>query len=397
VLSVNQNLLRYPLSVLLLCSLIGCQSYHSAIESFEGDIPENEVRALWIVRDEMKTRESIRSVVQFMKDCNLNTAIVQVRGRGDAFYDSQIAPRAAGVESGLDPLAEFIRLARPHGIEVHAWVNVFLVADSSSFENPLPGHLIQTRPEWFLKDKVQRSMLSYSARERKSARVEGAFLDPALPEVREYNIRVAAEIIKKYDIDGLHLDYIRYPWSRADTVYDFGTQSAIEHGETGLLFGPGVDDLRRRNVTEMVRMYSELIEEMKPGLILSAAVWPSRSKIEQNIFQDFPRWVEDGLVDYAFLMAYYRSIELFDSRLKDFYDPELNGRYVIGLGVFTAPEADVIDHQLRAARAIGSAGVCFFEAAWFLKRLSQNGPGEADKYALKKRFQELRQPGFTKN
>lgn len=111
-----------------------------------------------------------------MKRNGFNVAIVQIRGRGDAVYSSRLINPAPGIEPGLDPLQEFIELATPEGIEVHAWVNVFLAADHHTLRRNDPEHLINTRRDCFLKDRQGRSMLDYTRNDLKEANVEGAFL-----------------------------------------------------------------------------------------------------------------------------------------------------------------------------------------------------------------------------
>ena len=365
------TLLHYSrLPVLFFTTLIlhGCANYQDALQNYDDRVPENEIRALWVVRTEIKTRDSITAVIDAMKANGLNVAIVQVRGRGDAYYHSALVSPAHGIEEGLDPLAEFIRQARKADIEVHAWINVFLAADASTFLENHSRHLINTRKDWFLRDAKNRSMLDYGRRDYKLANVEGAFLDPANAEVRAYNLKIVRELLDHYEVDGLHLDYIRYPWSRSNTDYNFGVNSALQFADQNhrAIEEARLNEIRRNNVSSMVREIRKLARERYPGLILSAAVWPSQSKIQNHIFQDFPRWLKEDWIDYAYLMAYYDKIELHDSRMEEFFDPTINKRLVIGIGVFRSPSPRVTGHQLRSARAIQAAGVCYFDASWFL-------------------------------
>lgn len=379
---------------LSLLILLNCTSYQRSLYLYGDAEPDQEIRALWIVRDQIKSRESIRQVIRAMQANGLNTAVVQVRGRGDAFYNSSFVPRADGLEPGLDPLKEFLSLARPAGIQVHAWVNVFLAADTKTIAWNHPAHLIKNRPEWFLKDRKGKSMLDYDGKERKAANVEGAFLDPARPDVRAYNVRVVRELLQNYEFDGLHLDYIRYPWSRSDSQYDFGVFPALSEGS--MLTREEQDTLdqqRRDNVTAMVREIREAIVDSRPGIILSAAVWPSDSKIRKHVFQDFPAWIKEGLIDYAFLMAYYNRIDIHDSRMEQFFDPEINKRLVIGIGVFLNPSTEVMEHQLRSSRAISAAGICFFEATHFMDPMLDS----KEKPFTQKAFRKQVEPGMTTN
>src|SRR5205814_2831063 len=94
--------------------------------------PRNEVRALWVVRTSLTSAESITELVRRAKEADFTDLIVQVRGRGDAYYTSRWEPRAAelaGTGKDFDPLALVIEQAHAAGIRVHAWINTFLIAD----------------------------------------------------------------------------------------------------------------------------------------------------------------------------------------------------------------------------------------------------------------------------
>lgn len=366
--------------------------YRSALESYQPSVPLREVRALWIVRDSLKTRQSIQAVLESMRRNNFNTALVQVRGRGDAYYRSDIVPPASGIEPGLDPLSEFIRLARLQGITVHAWVNVFLGADSGTWRTAPRSHIIYTHRDWFLKDKTGRSMLTYLPFELRAAEAEGAFLDPAQKAVREYNVQVISELLKRYPVAGLHLDYIRYPFSRNGTNRDFGLDTAKKAAGLASADADTMRTLRMQYVTQMVAEIRAEMRKSFPDRILSAAVWPNRVKVEEHVFQAWPEWLHKNLLDYAFLMAYYDNSETYDSRIEQFFDPAINSRMIIGVGIYRNPKPEVTLHQLRSARAMGAAGVCYFQANWFLSKDSQT---KEKRYLLPAIFQAWIDPGLV--
>lgn len=394
---LRSTALRAGIAVVFVCLPIGYfgdQGWKDKSPVFaEGGTPGKEVRALWIVRTSIKDTKSIQSVIDFMRRHHFNTAIVQVRGRGDAYYRSEFVPAASGLEAGLDPLAEFLRLARPAGISVHAWVNCFLAADSETMRSAPPQHLIHTKKDWFLKDRTGRSMIAFVPGEFRRANIEGAFLDPSNPEVRAYNIKVIREILDRYKVDGIHLDYIRYPASIAGSVYDFGSPvpARVPGQKPNLEQEVLSRNIRTSHVTQMVAEVRTVLREKYRGVILSAAVWPNRQKITENIFQNWPDWLRGGLLDYAFLMAYYSTKELYDTRMGDFRDPALQKRMVIGIGVYSSPKPEVTAYQFHNARAIGAAGVCYFDAGYFLKRETamKNLPG-----TLRLPFQEWREHGL---
>ena len=154
-----------------------------------------------------------------------NALIVQVRGRGDAYYNSRHEPRPpllAKQPASFDPLKLLLERAHRAGVKVHAWVNVNLVSDA---EPPSARkHIVHLHPEWLMvprplaeelgrmnpRDPRYLRRLSEYARAR-SDRVEGLFLSPIHKGAVDHATRVIADIVSRYDVDGIHLDYIRFP------------------------------------------------------------------------------------------------------------------------------------------------------------------------------------------
>ena len=157
----------------------------------------------------------------------MNTLFVQVRGRGDAFYRSELAPRSPLLERqprDFDPLRRLLERARLRGLSVHAWVNVLLTAH---FGQPLPrGHVLEKHPEWAMVPKSvstaglvaagARRLELIAAAGRSEGDVEGYYLSPSIPAVADHLERVVRELVRAYTVDGLHLDFIRYPGQSFD-------------------------------------------------------------------------------------------------------------------------------------------------------------------------------------
>lgn len=369
--------------------------YQAALKEYKPAQPLKEVRALWITRTSIQNAKSIQTVIDSMRRNNLNTAMVQVRGRGESYYKSDFVPRAHGLEPGLDPLAEFLRLARQSGISVHAWVNVFLAADRETIRSASREHLIYVHTDWFLRDRNGRSMLELSRAELVRADVEGAFLDPSREAVRQYNVRVIGEILERYAVDGIHLDYIRYPSSQSGTIYDFGVPPSNPKTQKDFVYEMQVMQRSRWDfVTQMVAEIRSEVRRKRPQAILSAAVWPNKQKIEQRVFQMWPDWLRRGLIDYAFLMSYYDTIQRFDERLDPFYDPRINSRMILGVGLYRNPPPAVTLHQLKTSRAIGAAGICYFQANWFQ---GKDAPVREKNHQFPQMFATWSEPGLTAN
>src|SRR6266568_7164699 len=187
--------------------------------------PAKEIRALWVVRNTLTTPEKIHKMIESAAAAGFNTLIVQVRGRGDAYYQSRWEPRAIELKdqpADFDPFALTISEAHQRGMKVHAWLNTSLLANLDALPDD-PKHVYNAHPEWLAVPKpVAADLYSMSPRdERYRARIvewskanrgelEGVYTGPANPKVREHIYRVWMDILKKYPVDGMHFDYVRF-------------------------------------------------------------------------------------------------------------------------------------------------------------------------------------------
>ncbi|MDQ3070189.1 MAG: family 10 glycosylhydrolase, partial [Acidobacteriota bacterium] len=183
-----------------------------------------EVRGLWVLRATLASPETVSRMVTSASQAGINTLFVQVRARGDAYYASEIEPRGsllAGQPAPFDPLAQVLREAHAKGMAVHAWVNVGLVADATHVPAPA-RHIVRAHPEWLMvprelastrrapRDPAFVPALAAWTR-RNIARVEGLYASPITSGARAYAAGIARDLSRRYALDGLHLDYVRYP------------------------------------------------------------------------------------------------------------------------------------------------------------------------------------------
>ena len=266
---------------------------------------EPDFRGLWVHnwKPGLLNPAEVESTVKWAKECNFNVIIAQVRKAGDAYYDSAYEPRADNITgpSDFDSLNCVITHARANGLGVYAWVNVFRVL-TPNIDVP-PNHVTVIHPEWLSKDV-----------NGKTNSPDGTYLDPGVPEVREYIVMLIRDILSKYNVDGIMLDYIRYPgknWGynkKAVAIFN------SEYGRTGVPEpdDPAWCDWRRKQVTETVRAIYNAIAQQKPYVGLSAATvtwgkcpWDFReSSAYSKVFQDWRSWMQEGILDANMLMNY---------------------------------------------------------------------------------------------
>lgn len=374
--------------------------YQKDLFSYEQkpSISKDEVRAVWIVRSWIKSKENIDKMIAYMEEYNLNTAIVQVRGLGDVLYKSKMEPIADEIEEDLqDPLAYFIKQAEGKNIKIQAWINVYMISKPDFWETftKKDKHLVSKKPNWILKDQSGQSMLSYKTEQLEGDWMDGAYLNPAIPEVRKYLVDLSKEVLKSYPrLEGLHLDFIRYPYARSDKNIFFGMDDHHIQPIANAL-GFSAEDVRREaylpavkaymssRITHTVKEIKEMMEKSFKNKILTAAVWANKEKVYNNVFQDWPLWLEKNYLDQAYMMIYVTDLKYHHMRMEEFYNKTYNSKLVIGMGLYRMPKPKVIKEQLNSSRAVGAAGFCLFSSAWFL----EDGLEEREsKYHLKKLF-----------
>ena len=352
-----------------------------------------EVRALWVQRGTLASPASVISAVDMAKDGGFNTLIVQVRGRGDAFYMSRYEPRSpvlARQPVSFDPLELIVQRAHRAGLKVHAWVNVNLVSDA---EPPAARkHIVYLHPEWLMvprplaedlgrmnpRDRRYVQRLSEYAKAR-SDRVEGMFLSPIHNGAVEHAAKVIGDIVSRYDVDGIHLDYIRFPNDEfdysAESLDEFRSEitSRITRAERSEyaarargrplfyteMFPQRWQEFRRARLTALVTRIRSVVKARRPRAMVTAAVFPDAHDATNHRFQNWAAWLAAGLLDAICPMAYTTDATLFRSQIAGV--EQLAGHRPVwaGIGAYQlSPHAAV--ENIRAARQLGAEGIVLF-------------------------------------
>jgi uncharacterized lipoprotein YddW (UPF0748 family) len=336
--------------------------------------PSPEVRGLWVVRTALVSPQSVDHAVDDAARAGFNTLFVQVRGRGDAFYASRVSPRAAqlsGQPRSFDPLARLLERARTRGLAVHAWVNVLLTA---GFGQPLPpDHPVARHPEWLMVPKSAAARALHAPRvslraiveSASSDAVEGFYLSPSAPGVGDHLAAMVDELVRNYPVDGLHLDFIRYPAPDFDYSRAALTRFAARGPHGALLQGPERDPAgwlryRQDTVTNLTARLARTARAARPGLVVSAAVVPEEALAKEHRFQDWPAWLAMGLVDAVCPMAYTPEADIFRQQVLDARARVGRDASVwVGVGAYRLTTGETIE-RIRTARASGASGVVVF-------------------------------------
>jgi uncharacterized lipoprotein YddW (UPF0748 family) len=342
----------------------------------------HEVRALWITRFDWTTYHhtvtttDIDTIVNNVASANFNLILFQIRGTADAYYSSTLEPWAArltgevtktlGQSPGFDPLAYMIDRAHAKGIQVHAYMNVYptwLCGYGAPPSNTTPKHLFWTLSysttwsAWRMYDNTYTPM---------NLNTCGSYLSatPALSLTRNHIVSVTFDLATRYDIDGLHLDNVRYAGSNYS--YDPFTQQAFTDALTispTLVFTSWLPNFQRDQVTNLVaQIYSATVSQ-KQSLWISAAVWPNYTTGYNSYFQDSKGWLANGHLDASMPMLYssdvITNLAAWTNRAQDFVN-DAHGRFVIpGLSADYANFNDIVD-RITAARSMNAAGIVLF-------------------------------------
>ena len=339
-----------------------------------------ETRCLWIVRESMYTEEMIDSALVYAYQSGYDIVFIQVRGRGYAFYDSEIVPKHPGIAPDFDPLEYAVILGHALGIEVHAWMNSYILWSSKQPPSD-PRHLYHTHKEWTeanIHGKMD-SQIKLSAPQ--SPQWEGIYLSPTHPDVNSYLLSVNSEIIENYKIDGIHLDYIRfqdevYGYNREgmaafENIYNINPRDIVR-GIISTRFGwskefvdsmyVAWDQFRLDAVTELVNNIYEKIQESSQNISLSAAVKPNLVEARFRWYQDWGRWVQEGMIDFVVPMNYFKEIRDYNNSvqiMKANLEPEDLKLVIMGVSTYNQDAQSAAD-KILLARLNGFNGVSIF-------------------------------------
>lgn len=321
-----------------------------------------EARAVWIDEYTLASLTGRQSVVQLMdalEQAGINMVFPFVWMGGYALWRSEVATVNPAVDAwGEDPLQVLIEEAHRRGIEVHPVAVVFMVGSKTD-----PGPIALAHPDWVQLDRNGNSVSPYDL----------IWVSPALPEVQDYVMAVLRELVSKYNIDGLQLDYIRYEIA-TPTPFGYNARELARYQqETGVdarQLVPGSEGdfafahWRAGLVTSFVQRANRELKAINPRLLLSAAVDPDYRGALALRYQDWKYWVDQGYLDLVFPMAYSTDVKEVQNWVKtDLYLAGLGGGKALvyaGIGSYLLLTPDKIVEQVELVRGLGAPGNSLF-------------------------------------
>jgi len=326
-----------------------------------------EFRGAWVSRfewaspDPEQCKANITQIFATLAEANFNAAVFQIRGAAETLYPSELepwSPLIGGKDPGFDPVALAIAEAHRRGIAFHAYINPMPLRALRWRDTPQhPNHLFYRHgpnaPEsWVCVD-----------REGRPAKRDYYYLSAGVPEVHAYLRNVIMDVVRRYDVDGIHLDRIRYP-GRAYSHDPISRRRFLGRGNPNVLEW---SDWQREQLDKLINDLAAEIRAEKPHVVLSCAAWGiyNRHHIEgyggfssgyHDYFQDTWNWCRFGAMDVLMPMIYWNLADPkpnYDELVEDFVRGVGADHFIGGQMVFS-PDENV--QQIRLTRETGAFG-----------------------------------------
>ncbi|NOX36704.1 MAG: family 10 glycosylhydrolase [Calditrichaeota bacterium] len=341
-----------------------------------GDSSRVAIRGLWIIRHQMTRPERIDRFLETAYRLGFTDLFVQVRGRGDAYYDSRFEPRADVLAPDFDPLDYLLRHPLRAHFRIHAWVNAFYIWSKPQQPEP-ENHLANQRRDWLARPYQFANAEAFAQPDRFRAR-EGFYVSPRLPEVQRHLQNVIEDILSRYAVDGIHLDYIRYPGPDFDFHPDLRRLFRMRYVIDPLEFKQAPDRFQQKytrsgyefylfswakflrdGLSDFVKRLSQRIRDRYPQRQLTAAVKPDLARAHWEFYQHWDRWVNEGWLDFVLPMNYTPANSEFVQRIRIMLREVHPEELVMGISLYNQSPEQVIQ-KIRLVEEIGLKGYTLF-------------------------------------
>ncbi len=330
--------------------------------TFYRTFPSNpdEVRAVWYHLRE-KTPQELEKTFKDMAALGINTLCPETIYGGYAIYPDAHPDLVQHPQfTGWDPMEEMLRLGKIYNIRIVPWVWVFFIGKENS-------PLVQI--------KADQLALSRAGEHASELEKGYHFLCPARSEVHRFWLDVYTTMLKRYDIGGLQLDYIRYPvglpWEKSFCYCDhcrstFKAQMGLDPMEIDPDTHPEAWEkwyaFRTANVTMFVGKVHERIETINPNVPLSADVFPNVQSSIESKCQDWGTWLEKGYLDEIFTMSYSPDVETVRNEARYLAARTSEGQPgYVGLGPYQGFRPEILLEEIYQVQQSGVQGFCLFE------------------------------------
>ena len=363
--------------IILIYTLLSLYTISAAAQPSEiivQDYPKYEERAVWLgtiggidwprtkatdARSTERQKQELCKILDRLRKANINVVLMQTRIRGSVIYPSDIEPwdqaitGRSGVAPTYDPLQFAIEECHRRGMELHAWL-VSIPLGTTSRQKAYGA----------------KSIMRHHPSLCKTVGGE-VFMQPGHPETADYIASLCREIVTRYDIDGISLDYIRYPESQ----YRFNDEALYKSQHTSLTLA----DWRRANITRIVRKVHDVVKPIKPWVRLSSSPIGKYKTLPRYssggwdcynaVYQDPQGWLRDNIQDILYPMMYFLGNNyypfLFDWRENSYGHPVATGLGIYFLDPHEGKwKLNDVRAQMHTARKSGIGGIAFYRSQY---------------------------------
>lgn len=347
---------RYIIALLFAVALV--------LPAFADGARPVEGRGVWVDAMSIPANDAdMAKFVESLAKANVNVLFPEVIRRGYTIYPSKLDEQGQQWK-GYDPLAVLIREAHARGIEVHPWITCFRQGFSED-----KGPILRAHPEWTAVNKWGETLSALG----------GYWICPSMPEARDYLAGIFKEVVSNYDVDGVHLDYIRFenqfpsPYCYNDSCRN---KFKAEYGVDPLDIDPLTEmqvkwHLWRENlINSFLKRVSEESRAIKPGIKISAAVGSMPDTARTSMLQDWPHWVDNKWVDFVTPMAYTNNHTTYKKMIAQ-EKAAVDARTILmpGIGLHTHKSIEPTLEQIGIAREMDTDGVTLFAAVYMKEAL----------------------------
>jgi uncharacterized lipoprotein YddW (UPF0748 family) len=348
-------------------------------------LAQPEIRAVWLDRGTIVragSEEKLAEIFDRLAQAGINTVFLETVNASYTIYPSQVAPQQNPLIKDWNPLAASVKLAHERGMELHAWVWTFAAGNQRhnellNLDKNYLGPVLAANPDWANYDNKGNIIPIGQTK---------PFLDPANPEVRNYLLKLFEEIVTQYQVDGLHLDYIRYPFQDpfVGRTYGYGKaareQFQQQTGIDPLTISPNQREMwekwtefRTAQVDTFVAEVAKMARQQRPNLILSVAVFPlPEYERVQKLQQHWEVWARQGDIDLIIPMTYALDTPRFQRLAQPWIDSQKLGATLLvpGIRLLSLPNMGAFD-QLQLVRDLPTTGYALFAAENWNGELNQ--------------------------
>lgn len=335
---------------------------------FTDTVIADQVRSLWVVRYALTDNAEIKNIISTAKALNITDLYVQVRALGLPYGQELISPEHT-------PFSLLIEKAKLENIRIHAWLNVLYIWTGSGKPQD-KNHLFFRSSNSILRNVMDKNVPEYSFLKKRG--IEGFFIDPSDRQNMLDMQMYISTVIQKYEVDGIHLDYLRYP----SLEYSYSPNGRTNYfrkkwydpieisqssdititNDVGSRYNFNINTYKsylREKLTTFLIELKEYIQKFEKSIELSAAVKPDRTIAYESYFQDWGYWISNDICDRIVIMNYDTVMTNFNNNLNFNLSEKCNSKIIVGISTYNQ-DFEAVLNRIKLVKDRKNGGYAIF-------------------------------------